>query len=130
MYFAQQYEWHTVLSFHGAVLLEIEHSLLNWGDSFIHLESRTLYSHLKSSTNTYPRKSAMPILFCRDYQRQQCTHSQDHFGYIRGNESGYGIFVQSVGPKIDNKNYTGKGRLIVLYRPPLAHLQKTNSVSP
>ena len=84
MYFAQQYEWHAVLSFHGAVLLEIERGLLNWGASFIHLESRTLYSHLKSSTNTRPSKSTMPILFCRDYQRQQCTHSQDHFGYIRG----------------------------------------------
>lgn len=83
MYFAQQYEWHAVLSFHGAVLLEIERGTLTWGDSFIHLESRTLYSHLKAATPTRP-KSAMPILFCRDYQRQQCSQSQDHYGYIRG----------------------------------------------
>ena len=39
MYFAQQYKWHAVLSFHGVVLLKIEHGLLNWVDSFIHLES-------------------------------------------------------------------------------------------
>ena len=84
MYFAQQYEWHAMLSFHGAVLLEIERGTLKWGDSFLHLESRTLYSHLKSSTSTRPNKSAMPILFCRDYQRQQCSQSQDHYGYIRG----------------------------------------------
>ena len=42
MYFAQQYEWHAVLSFHGAALLEIECGTLTWGDSFIHLKSRTL----------------------------------------------------------------------------------------
>ena len=32
MYFAQQYEWHAVLSFHRAVLLEIERGTLKWGD--------------------------------------------------------------------------------------------------
>ena len=45
VYFAQQYEWQAVLSFHGAVLLEIEQGLLKWGDSLFHLESRTLYGH-------------------------------------------------------------------------------------
>jgi len=35
MYFAQRYEWHAALSFHGSVLLEIERGLLTWGDSFI-----------------------------------------------------------------------------------------------
>jgi hypothetical protein len=32
MYFAQQHEWHAVLSFHAFVLLEIERGLLSWGD--------------------------------------------------------------------------------------------------
>ena len=45
VYFAQQYEWQAVLSFYGAVLLEIEQGLLKWGDSLFHLESRTLYGH-------------------------------------------------------------------------------------
>ena len=43
MYFSQLYEWQAVLSFHGAVLLEIERGLLQWGYSFLPLESRTLY---------------------------------------------------------------------------------------
>jgi len=38
-----------VLSFHGAVLLEIERGLLRWGDSFLNLKSRTLYGHLKAT---------------------------------------------------------------------------------
>ena len=46
MYFVQQFEWKAVLSFHGAVLLEIERGLVTWGDSFMYLESRTLYGHL------------------------------------------------------------------------------------
>ena len=45
MYFAQQFTWPAVLNFHGAVLLEIERGLLKWGDSFFHLESRTLYGN-------------------------------------------------------------------------------------
>ena len=35
-----------MLSFNGAVLLEIERGSLNWEHSFLHLESRTLYGHL------------------------------------------------------------------------------------
>ena len=42
MYFSQLYDWQAVLSFHGAVLLEIERGLLKWEDLFLHLESRTL----------------------------------------------------------------------------------------
>ncbi|KAK3746387.1 hypothetical protein QZH41_018224 [Actinostola sp. cb2023] len=86
MYFAQRYEWHGVLSFHGSVLLEIERGFLTWGDSFIHLESRTLYSHpLRSgSTSASPSKTTAPILFCRNYQRRECQQTQDHYRYIRG----------------------------------------------
>ena len=65
MYFAQQYEWSAVLNFHGSVLLEIERGLIKWGDSYLHLESRTLYGHPlheKSPTSA----SSAPVLFCRD----------------------------------------------------------------
>lgn len=70
MYFAQQYEWSAVLNFHGSVLLEIERGLVTWGDPFLHLESRTLYGNPlqgKSPTSSSPA----PVLFCRDYQREQ-----------------------------------------------------------
>ena len=81
MYFAQQYEWSAVLNFHGSVWLEIERGLVQWGDSYLHLESRTLYGHpLKEKSPT----SSAPVLFCRDYQREQCISVKDHFGFIRG----------------------------------------------
>ncbi|XP_032242994.2 uncharacterized protein LOC116604737 isoform X2 [Nematostella vectensis] len=83
MYHAQLYEWEAVLAFHGAVLLEIERGLLKWGDSFSHLESRTLHGQLLSP----PKKqsySSGPTLFCRDYQREKCIHTKDHYGYVRG----------------------------------------------
>ena len=86
MYFAQQYDWQAVLSFHGAVLLEIERGLLHWGDSFLHLECRTLYGHLKATKSSVSASSSasMPVLFCRDYQRNTCSFIQDHYGVLRG----------------------------------------------
>ena len=86
MYFAQQYEWQAVLSFHGAVLLEIERGLLQWGDSFFHLGSRTLYGHpktQKSSTSGGSSSSSTTVLYCRDFQRQQCSFNQAYYGYLR-----------------------------------------------
>ena len=83
MYFAQQYEWSAILNFQGSVLLEIQRGLVTWGDSYLHLESRTLYGHAleeKSATSS----SSAPVLFCRDYQREQCISVKDHFGFIRG----------------------------------------------
>ena len=87
MYFAQQYEWQAVLSFHGAVLLEIERGLLKWGDSLFHLDSRTLYGHPKtpkSSTSGGSSTSSTTVLYCRDFQRQQCSFNQAHYGYLCG----------------------------------------------
>ena len=88
MYFAQQFTWPAVLNFHGAVLLEIERGLLKWGDSFFHLESRTLYgnpiaSATGKSTGTAGMSSA-PILFCCNFQKKKCQHPQDHYGFVRG----------------------------------------------
>ena len=74
MYFAQQCEWSAVLNFHGSVLLEIERGPVTWGDPFLHLESRTLYGNPlqgKSPTSSSPA----PVLFCRDYQREQRLRS-------------------------------------------------------
>ena len=82
MYFAQQYEWSAILNFHGFILLEIERGLVHWGDSYLHLESKTLYGHPlqeKSPTSS----SSAPVLFCRDYQQEQCISVKDHFGFIR-----------------------------------------------
>ena len=86
MYFSQLYDWQAVLSFHGAVLLEIERGLLKWEDSFLHLESRTLYGHLKAkkSSTSASSSATVPVLFCRDYQRNTCTFQQDHYGLLRG----------------------------------------------
>ena len=73
MYFAQQFTWSAFLDkFHDAVLLEIERALIQWGDSFMHLERRTLYGHPVPETLTAKsssfKSSPLPILFCRDYQ--------------------------------------------------------------
>ena len=54
--------------------------------SSLPLESRTLYGHLKATKPSASASSSanVPILFCRDYQRQTCTFEQDHYGLLRG----------------------------------------------
>ncbi|KAL9965660.1 hypothetical protein ACROYT_G029497 [Oculina patagonica] len=76
MYLAMTYEWHAVLAYHGAVLLEIERGHAAWGDSFHHLDARILQGHFKSpgasvrqSAPQSAPKDSRPVLFCRDYQR-------------------------------------------------------------
>ena len=64
MYFSQLYDWQAVLSFHGAVLLEIERGLLKWEDSFLHLESRTLYGHLKAKKPSASASSSATVPVC------------------------------------------------------------------
>ena len=86
MYFSQLYDWQAVLSFHGAVLLEIERGLLKWEDLFLHLESRTLYDHLKATKPSANASSSATVLvlFCLDYQRSTCSFQQDHYSMLRG----------------------------------------------
>ena len=86
MYFSQLHDWQAVLSFHGAVLLEIERGLLKWEDLFLHLESCTLYGHLKATKPSASASSSdtVQVLFCRDYQRGTCSFQQDHYGFLRG----------------------------------------------
>ena len=116
MYFAQQYEWQAALSFHRAVLLEIERGLLKWGDSLFHLESRTLYGHPKappSSTSGGSSTSSTTVL------------SRFSTAILRANESGCGIFAPTAGCNHENKSN------IALVRPnvplPLhVRRQKTN----
>ena len=86
MYFSQLYNWQAVLSFHGAALLEIDRGLLKREDSFLHLESRTLYNHLKATKPSANASSpaTVPVLFCHDYQKSTCSFQQDHYGLLRG----------------------------------------------
>lgn len=60
------YEWHAVLAYHGAEILEIEHGHAAWGDSFHHLDARILQGHFKSSsTNVHHStpKDLRPVFF-------------------------------------------------------------------
>lgn len=86
MYLASVYEWPAVRSFHAAVLLEIERGRLNWGDSFLHLENRTLAgSHKKTKDQKRPAPStSTAVLFCREYQKGSCSHSKDHYAMLKG----------------------------------------------
>ena len=86
MYLASIYEWPAVRSFHAAVLMEIERGRLSWGDSFLHLENRTLAgSHKKAKEQKRPAtQTSNAVLFCREYQKGSCTHSKDHYATLRG----------------------------------------------
>ena len=87
MYLASIYEWPAVRSFHAAVLLEIERDRLNWGDSFLHLENRTLagsHKKVKDQTKRPAPQTSTIVLFCREYQKGSCSHNKDHYAMLRG----------------------------------------------
>ena len=83
MYLARIYEWRAVKNFHAAVLLEIERGRLQWGDSFLNLEHRTLTGFAKQEGEG-KRGQAAGFLFCQDYQRGKCANSKDHYSQIKG----------------------------------------------
>ena len=86
MYLASIYEWPAVRSFHAAVLLEIERGRLNWGDSFFHLENRTLagmHKKVKNQTKHPAPQTSTIVLFCCEYQKGSCSHNKDHYAMLR-----------------------------------------------
>ena len=83
MYLAIQHEWSSVREFHAAVLLEIERGHLQWGDSFAHLERHSLRVKPRSGVVQHPSSTPV-VLFCRDFQRNLCKLTKDHYGTIRG----------------------------------------------
>ena len=94
MYLAQIYEWTAVLSFHAAVLTQIERGMCKWGDTlaFSMLESRTLagrFMKKNPAKREYTKKTAGVTgrrVFCSEYNSGKCTHADDHIGDFLGAE--------------------------------------------
>ena len=102
MYLATRYQWRSVLNYHAAVLVEIERGNASWGDSFETLKSTTLISNPITSQrngtkinrdrqheNNDPstsKESGSRVLFCRNFQRGTCSHTNDHQGWYDGRD--------------------------------------------
>ncbi len=93
MYLATKYKWDCILNYHAACLLEIERGHLRWGDNFMLLQSTTLAggyledsgSSLRSSSRRSNQSGAEgPVLFCKNFQRDVCSETGDHFGELNG----------------------------------------------
>ena len=99
MYLTTRFQWRSVLSYHAAVLLEIERGNKKWGGDFRDLENTTLAgSYLKKDVNTNNNNASrqqrsqsgrndstgLRVLFCRNFQRGTCTHPDDHNGTFEG----------------------------------------------
>ena len=100
MYLATHKPWKSVLNYHAACLLEIERGNLKWGDNFqLHgLHSTILngvgttfnahkqgnFSNNKQSSFTNSTGGDERVLFCKGYQRGNCTFNRDHYGYFMG----------------------------------------------
>ena len=102
MYLATTQTWKSVLNYHAACLLEIERGNLKWGENF-QLKGMQNTALLNSRANQAggnqaggnsskgPSSSAQNtatgderILFCKGYQRNNCTYTRDHFGQWNG----------------------------------------------
>ena len=54
MYLSTKFTWKSILNYHGACLMEIERGHLNWGDSFLILQSTTLAGSTLNAHNGSP----------------------------------------------------------------------------
>ena len=91
--------------------------IVQWGDSYLHLEVE-IFTGIPCRENQSPTSSSpAPVLFCRDYQREQCS-SKDHFGFIRGERksSGWGISTQHAGRVFESMSRIERILLIVLFK--------------
>ena len=85
MYLVSQFNWSAVREFHAAVLFKTECDRARWGDSFADLETHLLCNSSRSTSSGAAGRSGSgtPVLFCRDYQNNKCSHGKHHFGTIR-----------------------------------------------
>ena len=93
---AAHYQWQAVLKFHAAVLAEIECSRMNWGDSYYRMEQQMLmpYPLMKGKSEGAKGKlkdsqrgrsdGESRTVFCADYQKGSCRHSETHQGNFFG----------------------------------------------
>ena len=102
MYLATKFQWRNVLSYHGAVLFEIERGHLKWGDNFQVLQNTTLAGGLLTSQPSRGFGSApganfrrqdrgnisesqqRGIVFCKAYTNGVCPQTGDHLGDYKG----------------------------------------------
>lgn len=86
MYLATIYEWSDVRCFHAAVLAEIERGRISWTDSFAAIEARSFAGCTrKINANKGDGTKRQPTLFCREYNKGNCSHgSKDHYATLRG----------------------------------------------
>ena len=98
MYHATTKSWKSVLNYHSACLIEIEHGNLKWGDNFQLYGglSSTLYGAGSSArggqgvTATGGKQfqsrssSNERVCFCKNFQRETCTFTRDHYGQFMG----------------------------------------------
>ena len=85
MYLSTIYQWECILSYHAAVLLEIERGHFRWGDSFQTLQMTTLAGGvlLKAGDSSRANETG-PVVFCKNYQRGMCDERSDHYGDYNG----------------------------------------------
>ena len=91
MYLAQIYEWTAVLSFHAAVLTQIERGACKWGDrlSIAQLESRTLAGRFlcKASAQKDCSSRTGPTarrVFCKEFNLGTCKYEDSHVDDFMG----------------------------------------------
>ena len=95
VYNSAHYQWPAVLRFHAAVLTEVENGHMRWGDSYSRLEQQMLMPY--PQTKFKPDKKILGrgrdgrgkadesrTIYCADYQKDLCRHSDTHQGQFFG----------------------------------------------
>ena len=85
------YQWPALLKFHAAVLMEIQHGRMEWGDSYSRLEQQLLMPYPLSKVK--PERKGLGktreggrkafegrAVYCSNYQSNNCRHNETHQG--------------------------------------------------
>ena len=96
------FQWNALLKFHAAVLSEVNDGHMSWGDDYQRLEQQMLmpfplnkqkldkrtdksnFHKVRDTTQNSMNGVGDRVLYCADYQRKSCEHSESHSGQYYG----------------------------------------------
>ena len=95
--------------FHTAMLMEIEHGRLSWGDSFTSLEIRAMAGCLKGVASAFPlkelKRNAPTFYFATSFSTVHVPIIKIISHKLKANRNGSVTFVPTAGLKTKPRNY-------------------------
>lgn len=93
-YYTELYEWTGLKKMYANIIRQIENGLANWSKDFSEIETPILIKYVKTEVknkrsiqfgeNKKISKKEESVFYCSHFQRKKCTHTNSHYGKIKG----------------------------------------------